>query len=83
MKEPDPIIKKHFKNPQNAGVMKDYNCSGKDSSLHSGTTTIFYALIENGLIKDISFRTFGCSYSIAASSLITTQAKNKIIVAKP
>ena len=65
----------HFKEPQNTGILEKYNCSGRDSSLISGTTIIYYALIEDRFIKDISFRAFGCSYSIAASSLITVLAK--------
>ncbi len=77
MNESNPILKLHFENPQNTGILKRYNCLGKDNSLTHGTTIIYYGLLEDGIIKDISFRAFGCSYSIAASSFITTLAKNK------
>lgn len=77
MNESNPILKLHFENPQNTGILKRYNCLGKDSSLTSETTIIYYGLLEDGIIKDISFRAFGCSYSIAASSFMTTLAKNK------
>jgi len=77
MKESNPILKLHFEDPQNAGILKQYNCLGKDSSLTSGATVIYYGFVKDGIIKDISFRAFGCSYLIAASSFITTLAKNR------
>lgn len=77
MKESESILKLHFNDPQNTGMLKTYNCQGKDSSLSSGATVIFYGLLKDGVIKDISFRAFGCSYLIAASSLITTLAEKK------
>ncbi len=77
MKESNPILKMHFKNPQNAGILEQYNCLGKDSSLFSGTNIVYYGFVKDGIIKDISFRASDCSYLIAASSLITTLAKNK------
>lgn len=77
MKELNPILKMHFEDPQNTGTLERYNCLGKDSSLTSGLTIIYYGLIEDGIIKDIRFRAFGCSYTIAASSLMTTLAKNR------
>jgi len=77
MKELNPGLLRHFERPQNTGIVINYNCKGKDSSMDSMVIVIFYALIKNGVIQDISFRTFGCSYSIAASSLITILAKKK------
>lgn len=67
----------HFEDPKNAGMLKQYNCLGKDSSLTTGTTTVYYSFLKNGVIKDISFKAFGCSYLIAASNLISTLAKNR------
>ncbi len=77
MKNPDPILKKHFKNPQNTGELGDSNASGKDSSLRSETLIVFNSLIEKNVISDIRFKAFGCSFSIAASSMMTVLAKNK------
>ena len=77
MKNPDPILKKHFENPQNTGELGDSNASGKDSSLNSETLIVFNSLIEKNVISDIRFKAFGCSFSIAASSMMTVLAKNK------
>lgn len=77
MKGLNPRLIEHFERPRNAGKISDHNCKGKDSSLDSKIIIIYYALIRDGIIRDISFRTFGCSYSIAASSLITELAKGK------
>jgi len=77
MKNPDSIFKKHFENPQNTGELTDSNASGKDSSLISELLIIFNSRIEKNIISDIRFKTFGCSYSIAASSMMTSLAKGK------
>ena len=77
MKNPDPILKKHFENPQNTGKLADSNAYGKDSSLKSEIIIIFNSLIEKNVISDIRFKAFGCSFSIAASSMMTVLAKNK------
>ena len=77
MKNPDSIFKKHFENPHNAGELTDHNASGKDSSLISEILVIFSSRIKNNIISDIRFKAFGCSYSIAASSMMTLLAKNR------
>ena len=77
MNKQNPIFKRHFENPSNAGILRGHNCRGKDSSLFSGAVVIFYGLISKRKIQDISFRTFGCSHTIAASSLITVLAKGR------
>jgi tRNA-specific 2-thiouridylase len=73
----NPKLKKHFEKPCNTGILDSFNCQGKDSSLKSGTVVMYYCMVRDSKIADISFRTFGCSYSIAASSYITTLAKEK------
>ena len=73
----NPKLKKHFEKPCNTGIPDSYNCQGKDSSLNSGVVVMYYGLIQDGRIADIGFRTFGCSYSIAASSYMTVLAKDK------
>ena len=77
MKNPDSIFKKHFENPQNTGELTDHNASGKDSSIISEILIIFNSRINNNIISDIRFKAFGCSYSIAASSMMTMLAKNR------
>jgi nitrogen fixation NifU-like protein len=73
----NPKLKKHFEKPCNAGILDSFNCQGKDSSLRSGAVVMYYGLVRDGKITDISFRTFGCSYSIGASSYMTVLAKGK------
>ncbi|MCJ7665966.1 MAG: iron-sulfur cluster assembly scaffold protein, partial [Actinobacteria bacterium] len=80
MKNPDHILKKHLKNPQNTGELAAPNASGKDSSLFSETLIVFNSIIEKNLISDIRFKALGCSFSIAASSVMTVLAKNKDIM---
>ena len=75
MKNPDSIFKKHFENLQNTGELTDHNATGKDSSLISELLIIFNSRIEKNIISDIRFKAFGCSYSIAASSMMTVLAK--------
>ena len=77
MKKLNPTLKRHFEKPQNAGILEGYNCQGTDTSLKSGAVVIYYGLIGGGKIKDIRFRTFGCSHSIAASSYITSVVKGE------
>ena len=76
MKNPDLIFKKHFEDPQNTGELAITNSSGKDSSLNSEILIAFNSFIEKNVISDIRFKAFGCSYSIAASSMMTVLAKN-------
>ena len=80
MKNPDLIFKKHFEDPQNTGELAITSASGKDSSLKSEILIVFNSFIEKNVISDIRFKAFGCSYSIAASSMMTVLAKNKDIL---
>jgi tRNA-uridine 2-sulfurtransferase len=66
-----------FSDPENTGILPGYNCTGKDSSLFSTATVIYYSLIKNGIIKEISFRAFGCGLLISVSDLIARLAKNR------
>jgi tRNA-specific 2-thiouridylase len=77
MKNPDSIFRKHFNNPQNTGELTDCNASGRDSSLRSEILISFSSRIEKNIIADRRFKSFGCSYSIAASSLMTQLTKGK------
>ena len=77
MKNPNSIFKKHFENPQNTGELARFNTSGQDSSLRSDILISFHSIIKNNIIADIHFKAFGCSYSIAAASIMTVLAKKK------
>ena len=77
MRNPGTNFKKHFEDPQNTGSLADYNATGKASAPGSEVLIIFYSRINKNIISDIRFKAFGCSYSIAASSLMTVLAKGK------
>jgi len=77
MDRSNPRLRRHFEKPCNTGILDSFNCQGKDSSLNSEAVVMYYGLVREGKIADISFRTFGCSYSIAASSYVTVLAKGK------
>ena len=64
----------HFNNPRNVGKIED-GVIGEVSSPGCGDTTFIYLDIEDGVIKDIKFKTFGCAAAIASSSMLTTMVK--------
>lgn len=71
----------YFKNPKNLGELMDPTVIGSTRCSIYGDIAYFYLKIEkqNGhqIIKDISFQTFGCAVSVAASSLLTELVKGK------
>ena len=69
MKNLNPTFKRHFENPCNAGELKHYNASGKDSSLESEILITFTSVIKKNIITDIKFRAFGCSVSTASTTV--------------
>jgi tRNA-uridine 2-sulfurtransferase len=66
-----------FLDPENTNILSNYNCTGKDSSLFSKEKVIYYCLIKDGIIKEISFSAFGGSLLISASEFIARIAKNR------
>ncbi len=69
----------HFMSPRNVGSMKDPDGVGKFGDLKCGDSLTVYIKVEDNIIKDISFLVFGCTASIATSSMITEMAKGKTI----
>lgn len=68
-------VKEHFTSPQNLGEMKDPDATGKAGNPVCGDVMEIYLKVENGRIKDIKFKTFGCAAAIATTSMVTTLAK--------
>ena len=62
----------HFNNPRNIGELAEVSAIGEASSSSCGDTTFIYLQIENGIIIDARFKTFGCAAAIAAASILTT-----------
>ena len=69
----------HFTNPRNVGELENANAVGQVGNLKCGDIMKIYMRIEEDIIKDISFKTFGCGAAIATSSMATEMVKGKSI----
>lgn len=69
----------HFANPRNVGELSDANGIGEVGNAKCGDIMKMYLKIENGVIEDVSFKTFGCGAAIATSSMATELVKGKSI----
>lgn len=69
----------HFENPRNVGELEKYNGVGQVGNAKCGDIMKMYIYVENDIIKDISFKTFGCGAAIATSSIATELIKGKSI----
>ena len=67
----------HFKNPRNVGVLDDADGVGEVGNPTCGDMMKIYLKVEDGIIKDIKFQTFGCGAAIASSSMMTELAIGK------
>ena len=72
-------VVKEFQNPQNVGEMKDANAVGTVGNATCGDIMKIYMKIEDNVIKDVSFQTFGCAAAIATSSVATSMIKGKTV----
>lgn len=69
----------HFRNPRNLGEIKDADAMGEVGNATCGDISYIYIKVEDNIIKDISFQTFGCAAAIATSSMVTVMAKGKTL----
>ena len=69
----------HFANPRNVGEIEDANAVGTVGNAKCGDIMKMYMKIEDGIIKDVKFKTFGCGAAIATSSMATELVKGKTI----
>ncbi|NLC70334.1 MAG: Fe-S cluster assembly scaffold protein NifU [Desulfuromonadaceae bacterium] len=69
----------HFTNPRNVGEMTNADATGEFGSSHCGDTIKVFLKIENSLIQDIRFKTFGCAAAIASSSMMTEMVRGKTL----
>ncbi|MBR3262010.1 MAG: Fe-S cluster assembly scaffold protein NifU [Lachnospiraceae bacterium] len=67
----------HFRNPRNVGVIEDANGIGEVGNAKCGDIMKMYLKIEDGIIQDVKFETFGCGSAIASSSMATELIKGK------
>ena len=67
----------HFQNPRNVGDLADANAVGEVGNAKCGDIMRMQLKIEDGVIKDVKFKTFGCGAAIATSSMATELIKGK------
>jgi nitrogen fixation protein NifU and related proteins len=69
----------HFMNPRNVGEIPDASGIGSVGNPVCGDVMRMYLKIENGVITDAKFKTFGCGAAISTSSMVTEMVKGKTI----
>ena len=69
----------HFKNPRNVGKLDDADGIGEVGNAKCGDIMKIYLKINDGIIEDVKFNTFGCGSAIASSSMATELIKGKPI----
>ncbi len=69
----------HFRNPRNVGEIEDANGIGEVGNAKCGDIMKIYLKVEDNIIKDVKFMTFGCGSAIASSSMATELIKGKTL----
>ena len=67
----------HFRNPRNVGVIDQADGVGEVGNAKCGDIMKIYLKIEDNVIVDVKFETFGCGSAIASSSMATEMIKGK------
>ena len=67
----------HFRNPRNVGTLDDANAIGEVGNAKCGDIMKMYLKIEDDVVQDVKFETFGCGSAIASSSMATELIKGK------
>lgn len=72
-------VMEHFANPRNVGEIEGASGVGTVGNAKCGDIMKFYIKVENDIIVDVKFKTFGCAAAIATSSAATEMIKGKTI----
>lgn len=73
------VVMDHFMNPRNVGSIADADGVGEVGNMKCGDIMKIYLKIDNDIITDVKFETFGCGSAIASSSMATELIKGKSI----
>ncbi|KYK22495.1 hypothetical protein AYK24_02150 [Thermoplasmatales archaeon SG8-52-4] len=79
MSEPNLKLLDHFHNPRNVGTIEDADGYGRAKNPINEYITDIYLKVEDGAIKDIKFKTLGCTATIASASAMTEAVKGRTI----
>lgn len=69
----------HFTNPRNVGEIENADGAGQVGNPSCGDIMKITLKVEDNIIKDIKFKTFGCGAAVATSSMVTEMAMGKTI----
>jgi len=69
----------HFSSPRNVGEISNADGVGEVGNARCGDIMKIYLQIEDNIIKDVKFKTFGCGAAIATSSIATEMIKGKTL----
>ncbi len=72
-------VMEHFKNPRNVGEIPDASGVGNVGNVICGDIMRMYIKVENNVIVDAKFKTFGCAAAISTSSMVTEMIKGKTV----
>lgn len=67
----------HFTNPRNVGEIEDANAVGEVGNAKCGDIMKIYMKIQDNVIQDVKFKTFGCGAAVATSSMATEMIKER------
>ena len=67
----------HFRNPRNVGVIENADGIGEVGNAKCGDIMKMYQKIEDDIVQDVKFETFGCGSAIASSSMATELIKGR------
>ena len=72
-----PKVMDHFEHPRNVGTLENPDGIGKQGNPVCGDVMELAIKVNNGVIEDVKFKTFGCCAAIATSSMVTELVKGK------
>ena len=72
-------VMEHFLHPRNVGEIPDASGIGTVGNSICGDVMKMFIKVENNIVVDAKFKTFGCGAAIATSSMVTDLVKGKTV----